>query len=207
MMSRLEEELDSFEHGWKAPKQRMRYVFTNNYWLGRWHPVQMLCIDALLILFTLWPSTLSRHSLKTALSWNQIFQWTPQQILTKTQRLLMCLVTLLGHYVLLSIRCVVIFSARCGTPSGDSGEGFMVEYWLGSGLTFPASFLVLLQVLCWGRFATSWAHQVCLDALVLNVWFARASIVVKGGKLPDFVTFFISHECSGHYKIHPACRR
>jgi hypothetical protein len=28
-MSQLEEELDSFEHGWKAPDRCMRYVFTN----------------------------------------------------------------------------------------------------------------------------------------------------------------------------------
>ena len=116
MMSQLEEELDLFEHGWKAPDQHMRYVFTNNYWLRHWHSVWILCIDALLISFTLRPSTLSRCSLKMALSWNQIFQWMPHQISTKTQRLLMCLVTLLGCYGLLLIRCVVIFSARCGTP-------------------------------------------------------------------------------------------
>ena len=80
----------------------------NNYQLRRWLLFWMLLIGVSLTLFTLWPSILFKHSLKMAQSWSLIFQWMRQQSWTKTQRLCIHLVTFLGSYGHLLIRCVAI---------------------------------------------------------------------------------------------------
>ena len=58
----------------------------------------MLLIGVSLTSFTLQPSILFKCSLKMAQSWSQIFWWTRQQSWTKTQRLHIHMVTLLGSY-------------------------------------------------------------------------------------------------------------
>ena len=69
---------------------------------------QMQLIGVLLTWFTLWPSILFKCSLKMAQSWSQIFWWMHQQSWMKTQSLQIHLVTLLGSYGHLLIRCGVI---------------------------------------------------------------------------------------------------
>ena len=69
---------------------------------------QMQLIGVLLTWFTLWLSILFKCSLKMAQSWSQIFWWMHQQSWMKTQSLQIHLVTLLGSYGHLLIRCGVI---------------------------------------------------------------------------------------------------
>ena len=64
-------------------------------------------------------------------------------------------------------------------PFSVSGQ----QCWSTSGSTVPTSFCILLQVLCWRRFALSQAYQIHPYVLVLNVWLTQARILVEASKL------------------------